>query len=89
VTVRVNADHDCMPSRLFDDSGQIMSARRAIGACCVYRNGRDSTAFQSPEAELTGSGRRDFAVMNSYALQGDAQVLLVSADEAGLGFSDQ
>jgi hypothetical protein len=55
----------------------------------VYRNGRDSTAFQSLEAELAGSGRRDFAVKNSYALQGDAQVLLVSTDEAGLGFSDQ
>jgi drug/metabolite transporter (DMT)-like permease len=35
------------------------------------------------------AGRRDFAVKNSYALQGDAQVLLVSTDEAGLGFSDQ
>ena len=55
----------------------------------VYRNGRDSTAFQSLEAELAGSGRRDFAVKNSYALQGDAQVLLVSTDEAGLGFSDE
>jgi hypothetical protein len=55
----------------------------------IYRNGRDSTAFKSPEAELTGSGRRDFAVKNSYALQGDSQVLLVSTDEAGLGFSDQ
>jgi hypothetical protein len=54
-----------------------------------YRNGRDSTAFQSLEAELAGSGRRDFAVKNSYALQRDAQVLLVSTDEAGLGFSDQ
>jgi len=43
----------------------------------------------SPDAELTESGRRDFAVKNSYALQGDAQVLLVSTDEAGLGFSDQ
>ena len=55
----------------------------------VYRNGRESTAFQSPEGELTESGRRDFAVKNLYALQGDAQVLLVSTDEAGLGFSDQ
>ena len=55
----------------------------------VYRNGRESTAFQSTEGELTGSGRRDFAVKNLYALQGDAQVLLVSTDEAGLGFSDQ
>jgi hypothetical protein len=55
-----------------------------------YRNGRrDSTALQSLEAELAGSGRRDFAVTKAYALQGDAQVLLVSTDEAGLGFSDQ
>jgi len=55
----------------------------------VYRNGRDSTAFQSLEVELAGSGRCDFAFKNLYALQGDAQVLLVSTDEAGLGFSDQ
>lgn len=38
---------------------------------------------------LTRSGRRDFAVENSYASQGDAQVLLISTDETGLGFSDQ
>ena len=55
----------------------------------VYRGGRGSTAFQSLEAELAGSGRRDFAIKNSYALQGDAQVLLVSTDEVGLCFSDQ
>ena len=35
-----------------------------------------------------GSGT-DFAVTKAYALQGDAQVLLVSTDEAGLGFRDQ
>jgi hypothetical protein len=35
------------------------------------------------------SRRRDFAIKNLYALQGDAQVLLVSTDEAGLSFSDQ
>ena len=29
------------------------------------------------------------AILNSYGLQGDTQVLLVSTDEAGLGFSDQ
>jgi hypothetical protein len=55
----------------------------------VYRSGPDGTALQSPEAELTGSGRRDFAVKNSYALQGDAQVLFVSTDEAGFYFGDQ
>jgi hypothetical protein len=44
---------------------------------------------KTPVAELTGSRRRDFAVKNLYALQGDAQVLLVSTDEAGLDFSDQ
>jgi hypothetical protein len=55
----------------------------------VYRNGCDSTNFPNVEDDLAGSGRRDFAVKNSYALQGDAQVLLVSTDEAGLGFSDQ
>jgi hypothetical protein len=52
------------------------------------RTGRNIAAFQNLEADLAGSGRRDFAVMNSYALQGDAQVLLVSTNEAGLGFSD-
>jgi hypothetical protein len=31
----------------------------------------------------------DFAVTKAYALQGYAQVLLVSTNEAGLGFSDQ
>ena len=36
-----------------------------------------------------GSGRRDFAVTNSYALQGDTQLLLVSTDEADFGFRDQ
>ena len=61
-----------------------LQQRRIFG----FKPGRGYDAI-GPEAELTGSGRRDFAVENPYALQGDAQVLLVSTDEAGLGFGDQ
>jgi hypothetical protein len=39
--------------------------------------------------ESARSGRSNFAIENSYALQRDAQVLLVSTNETGLGFSDQ
>ena len=57
------------------------------------RSGSESTHSIAHDKQAlsrwTGARRSDFAIKNAYALQGDAQVLLVSTDEAGLGFSDQ
>src|ERR1700722_15110104 len=53
--------------------------------CRPSRIRRQRSSNLRPMRVRNGRGT-DFAVTKAYALQGDSQVLLVSTDDAGLGF---